>query len=232
MQISFHMSLSIHTGLCSAKDPTKYGSFYTRDLTIYGLYKRPTYTPKRPTYMTRDLHILTHIFICFLQARPHNILCLQETYIYIYYKETYIYDKRPTYINTHFHMFFTRETSQYMALASRCWHPCVAVCCSVLQRGAVCCSMSQCVAVRCSALQCVAVCCAVLQCVAVCCSVLQRVAACCSVLQCVAMDCDFKSLPPGVQQTRKCPLTIACTNTATHYNTLHYTAPLPPSIKL
>jgi len=79
-------------------------------------------------------------------------------------------------------------------------HPCVAVCCSVLQCVAI--GVLQCVAVCCSAihgkcllsfcvLQCVAMCCNVLQCVVVCCSVcvavsysvLQRVVMCCIVLQ-------------------------------------------------
>ena len=50
--------------------------------------------------------------------------------------------------------------------------PCVAACCSVLQRVAV----LQCGAVWCSVVQFVAVCCSVMQCVAVWCSVLQRVA--------------------------------------------------------
>jgi len=57
---------------------------------------------------------------------------------------------------------------------------CVAVCCSVLQRGAVCCSVLQCVAVCWSVLQCVAVCCSVLQCVAVSYNVLQCDPECCS----------------------------------------------------
>ena len=89
----------------------------------------------------------------------------------------------------------------------------MAVCCSVLQRGAdkltvtkqqiIC--VAVCFAVCCNVLQCVAVCCSVLfcsvlralQCVAVCCSVLQCVlqcvavcSVCCSVLQCVAVCCS------------------------------------------
>jgi len=77
---------------------------------------------------------------------------------------------------------------------------CVAVCCSVVQRGAVCCRALQCVdqllpaaggaraddAVCCSVLQRGAACCNVLL-VAVRCHGLQCVAVCCHVLQCVAV---------------------------------------------
>ena len=70
----------------------------------------------------------------------------------------------------------------------------VAVCCSVLHRGAEKCmhenlsSVVQCVAKCCSVLRRAAVCRSVSQCVAVCCSVLQCVAVCCSMLLSLLTD--------------------------------------------
>jgi len=87
---------------------------------------------------------------------------------------------------------------------------CVAVCCSVFQRGVarpglhclgVCGAyflVRQRVAVCCSVLQCVAVCHSVSQCVAVSCSELQWVAVCCNVLQCVALCCIVLQIYRGL----------------------------------
>jgi len=106
---------------------------------------------------------------------------------------------------------------------------CVAVCCSVVQCVAVCCSVLQCVAVCCSVLQCVAavmsVTCpslvrSVLQCVAGCCSVLQCVAGCCRVL-CCNRDQRYLSLLSTYMYAH---IYIYMQHTATHCNTLHYTA--------
>jgi len=111
----------------------------------------------------------------------------------------------------------------------------------------------QCVAVCCGVLQCVAVCCSVLQInhyihisrVAVCCSVLQinhyihisRVAVCCSVLQCVAVCCRsiitytyHAHLHENSNSNRLSVQGLkwrvwGLHDTATHCNSLQYTAP-------
>jgi len=77
--------------------------------------------------------------------------------------------------------------------------PCVAVCCSVLQRAAEYYSVVQCFfrVLKCAQREpdaatvdiCVAACCNELQCVAVCRSVLQCAAVWCSMLQCGAVCC-------------------------------------------
>ena len=92
----------------------------------------------------------------------------------------------------------------------------------------VCCCVLQCFAMRCSAMShvacaasCVAVCCTVLQCVAV----SQRgIAVCVGLLQCVAMRCSATSHVDHHSDRNSLQHSATHQLTATHCNSLHYTA--------